>query len=191
MKLVNRISKLTSKTFWCTQCNRFSFSVNGFIPTCPIHGQTMVDNPSDYRRVESDAPIEDKSRKPLITRVYDTAEKVQELLQKTSVFDGIKSDRPIPIISNIEDDDLRNEAMISLMVRNVPVSISIPEPRHTWNNRLDPNWVQKFKPALENCEIAVYARRPGSTPNRATRLELEILRSGNKQILIYEPKDKV
>lgn len=142
----------------------------------------MVDNPADPSRVEENAPIEDKSRKPRYQRNLDH----EEILRRSQALAGVFSSSPIPVIANAEDDDLRHEATSGLMARGQQVAVSIPEPRHMWSGRLDPNWAKKFKPALERCEIAVYARRCGSLPNPATALELEILQRAGKKVFIYE-----
>lgn len=171
-----------SKTFWCTKCNRFAISSGGQVPSCPVHGRTMVDNPSDPRRIEGDAPSDDPRRKRRFSRVYNA----EETLRKTRSLKAVTSGRPIPVVSNREDDDLRHEVVMGLLIRGRETAISIPEPRHTWNGSLDPDWLRKFQRVLKDCEVAVYARRRGSPPNPATEQELEFLRKANKKVVVYE-----
>jgi hypothetical protein len=182
MRLVSGMPTVRLKTYWCTKCNRFTDSLPNRVPLCPVHGVPMVDDPADPRRVEPDAPFEDKSRKPPPRR-NDPA----EISRWKQALAQVSSTSSIPVIANAEDVDLKNDVTNELMARGLQVSVSIQEPRHRWSGRLDPNWVKKFKPVLEQCEIAVYARRRGSLPNPATALELEILQRAGKKVFIYEP----
>jgi hypothetical protein len=41
-------------------------------------------------------------------------------------------------------------------------------------------------PVLENCDVAIYVRRPYGSPNPATQAELDILSQNNKSVIVYE-----
>jgi len=169
------------KTYWCPKCDRFTDAFGTHIPSCPVHNIPMVDNPADPQRVESYAPFDNPGRRPRM-RWHGQ----DEILRLTRSLEGIRSNKPIPVISNSEDDDLRHLAADGLLFRDQKVSISIPPPRYQWSGRLDPEWDDKFRPVLEQCDLAVYARRPGTTPNPATRLEIEILQNARKKIVVFE-----
>lgn len=171
------------ETWWCTQCNRFGLAAPGRKPLCPVHGDTMVGRPDDPRRVEANAQPDNPGRRPRSTAVIQDAD---ALLRKTSVLEGVTSTLPIPIIANAEDDDLRIEASNGLLLRGQRPAVSLPEPRHLWSGVLDPAWLNKFGPVLERCEVAVYARCPGSLPNRATEAEIHLLQRFGRPIVLYE-----
>lgn len=175
------------KTWWCTQCNRFAVApTKEFIPNCPIHGNTMVDRPDDPRRVESHAPNSDRNyREPKFSRYIDDIKR-DLIIERTAFLDNLFSINPIPVISNIEDADLHYEVTFGLISRGMSNSISIPGPRYIWQNKLDPNWLDKFIPALKNCDFAIYARRIGTEPNPATLQEIQTLQSFGKTIYVYE-----
>lgn len=174
-----------ARTWWCTQCDRFQVAVPGVVPVCPVHKTPMVDDPADPRRIESAAPVDNPARRRKRSLVFDQG----EVLAQTRSLEGIVTDRPIPIISNAEDDDLRHLAANGLLFRGKRPSLSDPTPRHRWSGRLDPAWVAKFQPVLEGCDVAVYARRPGTLPNPATQLELDLLRQFSKRVIVFEPED--
>jgi hypothetical protein len=144
----------------------------------------MVDDPADPRRIEVTAPMDNPARRPKRSLIFDQ----DDVLARTQSLEGIVTDRPIPIIANAEDDDLRHLVTTGLLLRGMRPSISIPMPRHQWSGRLDPAWVEKFQPVLEGCDVAIYARRPGTSPNPATQLELDLLRQAGKHVIIYEPE---
>jgi hypothetical protein len=180
----------SDKIFYCTQCNRFELSNGDYTPKCPVHGDTMVGSLTDPRMFESDAPIADIQRKPPVKRCYSSQDSV-ELHAKTADLDDlvrshIHSNNQIPIVHNTEDSDIAYEAMMGLLARGYNVVIFMEEPRYLANGRLDPNWLYKFQPILENCDIAIYARRAGTIPNPATKKELDILTANSKTIVIYE-----
>ncbi len=186
MKLVNFGPRPNMKTYWCTRCDRFvDAPATAAAPNCPVHGTPMVDRPDDPRRFEAIAPLDRPERRPQYQRGLEAAD-VEALLQRTSVLDGVTSSRPIPLIANTEDEDIKMEAANGLLLRGQQVSVSIPPPRYQWGGRLDPQWAEKFLPVLQNCDVVIYARRPGAVPNPATQLELETLRQANKRIIIYE-----
>lgn len=175
------------KTWWCTKCNRFAIApTKTFIPSCPIHGNTMVDRPDDPRRIEPYSPDSDRhSRKPKFSRYLDDTKR-DLIIERTAFLENLFSVNPIPVISNIEDSDLHHEVTSGMMLRGMSNAISIPGPRYVYQNKLDPNWLEKFIPALRNCDFAILARRKGTEPNPATLQEIQILQSFGKQIYVYE-----
>ncbi len=171
-----------AETWWCTQCDRFLVAAPDVVLVCPVHKTPMVADPADPRRIEATAPVDHPDRRLKRSLVFDQG----EVLAQTRSLEGIASDRPIPILSNAEDDDLRHLAANGLLFRGQRPSLSIPTPRHQWSERLDPAWVEKFQPILESCDVAVYARRPGTSPNPATQIELDLLRQAGKRVIVFE-----
>jgi hypothetical protein len=151
----------------------------------------MVGSMNDPRMFEADAPVADHKRKPLPKRDYTNCDDRDRLHAKTVDLEAavslcVWSDNYIPVIHNTEDYDIAYEAMSGLSHRNYKAMIFMEAPRYYENGRLDPNWLRKFHPILENCDVAVYARRIGTQPNPATRTELEILAANSKPVIIYE-----
>jgi len=142
----------------------------------------MVDNPKHPNRVESDAMEDDPKRRKQFSRIYNQ----QEVIEKTKSLENLRSAYPIPVIFNREDEDLANEVVMGLLSRNQQPAMCIPEPRHIWSGHLDPQWFQKYKPILETCEFAVYAKRKGTRANPGTQSEIHLLNGMNKPIYIYE-----
>ena len=160
------------------------------VPLCPVHKTPMVSSPDDQRRTEAHASCDNPHRHPMHKKVW-SAEDVDKLLQQTKslelALDFLPSDAPIAIISNTEDEDIKDYIIIALLERGrKKLWISEPGPRYQWVDKLDPNWTTKFMKAFKECAAAIYVRRPNSIPNKATTWELEALRELGKHIIVYE-----
>ena len=108
------------------------------------------------------------------------------IIERTTFLDSLFSTNPIPVISNIEDSDLQFEAIMGVQIRGMSPAFSVPGPRYTHQNKLDPNWLKKFIGVLSDCDFAIYARRPETSPNSATFQEIQTLQSFGKTIYVYE-----
>lgn len=185
-------SSKNHKTYWCPQCNRFSLAPakSESIQLCPVHKVPMVDSPDDPQRTEQNAPFDVASRHPIRKRGMSQYE-IDELILKTesleTALSELPADAPIAVISNTEDEDIKYYVINALLARGrKKIWISEPDPRYQWVDKLDPNWRSKFGKALTDCTVAIYIRRPGARPNKATAWELETLREIGKNIIIYE-----
>jgi hypothetical protein len=142
----------------------------------------MLDDPAHPSRVEANAEMEDKSRRPPPISINKT----EDILRLTGSLEQIVSNSVVPVVANREDYDIRELVMTGLLLRNVKAVISDPSPRYRWGGYLDPNWDKTFKQVLGECDMAVYARRPLSLPNPATRFELDTLHNAAKNVFIFE-----